>query len=545
MPKNDELVEVKKYVSSVKEELTFATENNFLNEKVYDFTKAYLRYGTVKKLKNVEAELKKSGYGIIILDAFRPLSAQAKLCLLSPDAMSAMHPVSGDPVYSRGNTVAVTLYDLKTGQAVEMPDKDNANITAEATANAQRLEQTMKKHGFNACASEWWRFTDSTSYPVDEYFDPVISASTWYANCNNYISLRKKPSSSSSLLTTIPKNATMEVLGWENNYAKVRYKNTVGYVAINYILPSSNGYFLECLNTVPYTNVYTYERMQQDMQSLKLRFPDDVTVASIGTSELGRDIALLRIGKEDAQYHVLLQGAMHAREHLTAWLLMAMAESWLQNGILGYGDVCYHIIPMVNPDGVTISQTQTLNDVQKQIYASDRENGRGSSDKEYYASRWKANGLGVDINRNFSSGWEAIDERDDPSSEGYKGTAPFSTAEAAALRDYTLKYDFDATVSYHATGSIIYCEYGDRKDVNAQSRQLGEAVGAVTGYRTSGNPTDSAAGYKDWAIDELGIPSLTIEIGLNEAPLAKREIYNILARNYYVLPQLARWVQQN
>ena len=52
------------------------------------------------------------------------------------------------------------------------------------------------------------------------------------------------------------------------------------------------------------------------------------------------------------------------------------------------------------------------------------------------------------------------------------------------------------------------------------------------------------AGYKDWAIDTLEIPSLTIEVGCQEAALAEREIYSIFVRNYRVLPDIARWLQR-
>ena len=42
-------------------ELRYATENNFTGVKIYDFTEAYLRYGTVKKLAQVQKELKQRG----------------------------------------------------------------------------------------------------------------------------------------------------------------------------------------------------------------------------------------------------------------------------------------------------------------------------------------------------------------------------------------------------------------------------------------------------------------------------------------------------
>ena len=283
--------------------------------------------------------------------------------------------------------------------------------------------------------------------------------------------------------------------------------------------------------------------MIEDMDALRNQYPDEVTVSSIGTTELGRNIPVIRIGDLDARYHVLLQGAIHGREHLTAWLLMATADYWLDHGIHGYGDVCYHIIPMTNPDGVMISQTGLLNDAQHEIYLSDKENGYTTRSERSYAERWKANGEGIDINRNFPAGWELIDDRSGPSSQKYRGTKPFSAAEAVALRDYTLKFAFDATVSYHATGSLIYYSYGDQEPVNTKSESLAKAVREISGYDLASSNGIDGAGYKDWVIEQLGIPSLTIEIGCEEAALAQREIYSIFARNYRVLPAVARWLQ--
>ena len=57
-PENDEYVLVKKYIPDIYVELRYATENNFTGVKIYDFTEAYLRYGTVKKLAQVRKKLK-------------------------------------------------------------------------------------------------------------------------------------------------------------------------------------------------------------------------------------------------------------------------------------------------------------------------------------------------------------------------------------------------------------------------------------------------------------------------------------------------------
>ena len=194
-------------------------------------------------------------------------------------------------------------------------------------------------------------------------------------------------------------------------------------------------------------------------------------------------------------------------------LLMAMADYWLDHGLLGCGDVCYHIIPMSNPDGVAVSQSGTLNENQQAIYRRDRELGYTTLGEEEYAVQWKANGTGVDINRNFPAGWERLEDRTEPYAQRYRGGEPFSSAEARALRDYTLRYSFDVSISYHATGSVIYYEYGDKQPVNSDSASLARAAKEVSGYGLEGSGSVDGAGYKDWAIDTLEIPSLTIEVG--------------------------------
>lgn len=102
---------------------------------------------------------------------------------------------------------------------------------------------------------------------------------------------------------------------------------------------------------------------------------------------------------------------IHGREHATAWVMKAMADYWLDHGLLGYGDICYHLIPMSNPDGVTISQTKCLDDAQLKIYYSDLDKEYTTAEIQHFASRWKANGNGVDINRNFSAGWDKVTHR--------------------------------------------------------------------------------------------------------------------------------------
>lgn len=547
-PSDEDFVRIIDYIPIARVELAYATEHNFTGSRIYDFTDGYLRYGTVKKLRAVNAELERQGVGLIIWDGFRPVAAQARLWEICPDPTFVSHPVTGKRTHCRGNTVDISVYDLATGEPLPVPtvfddfsdkaDRDYSDCSADAAANARLLEQTMEKYGFNPYFAEWWHYSDTQDYPVEETFNPAISP-VWTANCNEYINLRSIPDG--DILREIPKGGKMELRGWEGKYALVSYRGITGYVLSSHLMPQADP--LQGLDTVQPTHAYSYERMLSDLEAMKNRHPEQVSLDSIGTSALGRNIPVMRIGDPEAEYHVLLQGAIHGREHMTAWLLMAMADYWLDRGLLGYGDVCYHIIPMSNPDGVIISQTGILEAAQYAIYLNDLTNAHTAETQSEYASLWKANGEGVDINRNFPSGWDAMEGRTEPSAQQYKGTEPFSAPEAAALRDYTLRFSFDATISYHATGSVLYYAYGNREPVNTQSRSLAKAVKAVSGYPLAESTEANGAGYKDWAMEELSIPSLTVEIGCGDAPLAHRELYSIFIRNYHILPAIARWLQ--
>ncbi|MBR5252396.1 MAG: peptidase, partial [Clostridia bacterium] len=66
---------------------------------------------------------------------------------------------------------------------------------------------------------------------------------------------------------------------------------------------------------------------------------------------------------------------------------------------------------------------------------------------------------------------------------------------------------------------------------------------AVTGYLRVGGSGVVGGGYKDWAIDALEIPSLTIEVGSGDSPLEENELYSIFDRNYMVLPAVAKWLE--
>lgn len=151
--------------------------------------------------------------------------------------------------------------------------------------------------------------------------------------------------------------------------------------------------------------------------------------------------------------------------------------------------------------------------------------------------------MGVDLNRNFPAGWENSLEHPLPSISRYRGESPLCAAESKALAAYTQSRHFDATFSFHSHGSVIYYAYGSKQPVNDLSYSLALAVQAQTGYiPIGGSDGTSGAGYKDWAMDALGIPSVTVEIGSTQTPLEARDIYNTFSRFEGLLPAISTWL---
>lgn len=174
----EDFVNIKEYIPNIYIDLKYSTTDNFTGQKVYDFSEAYLRYGTVEKLLKIQNILEKQGLSLKIWDAFRPTAAQYALWDICPDATYVANPNNGFSSHSRGNTVDITLVN-KDGKEVEMPtefddfspmaDRDYSDCSEEAGKNAEMLEQLMIENGFSGHFEEWWHYTDLDEYPVEKF----------------------------------------------------------------------------------------------------------------------------------------------------------------------------------------------------------------------------------------------------------------------------------------------------------------------------------------------------------------------------------------
>ena len=277
---------------------------------------------------------------------------------------------------------------------------------------------------------------------------------------------------------------------------------------------------------------YTYENMQNDLGILARIFPEIIQIDSLGKTEDQRELYHFYIGSANAPKKILIFGGIHGREYMTSQLIMEQTTEFLMK-LCRTQDKEYakilegkaiHVVPMVNPDGVTISQrgAMGIKNLDLKILVEEialREGGRHPQGS--YFHRWKANAKGVDLNRNFDALWETCEDAvQEPSRQNYKGRKPESEIESRALAELTRREEFQRTISYHSSGAVIYWDFYQQGQLRVQTWEFAKKIGDITGYVPQENTREqSSGGYKDWALLKMEIPSLTIEIGRQESPL--------------------------
>lgn len=291
---------------------------------------------------------------------------------------------------------------------------------------------------------------------------------------------------------------------------------------------------------------YTYDQMSRDLSSLSSRYSSRMKTNVIGATLDGRNLYEVVVGNPNAGKHVLIHAGIHAREYMTPMLVMKQLEYALAFYSSGsyegqplsqmFDQVALHFVPMVNPDGISLSQmgigairSEQLRQVINQCYASDVALGRTSAAFDRYLNYWKSNARGVDLNQNFPANWELVTTAPAPSYATFRGTSALSEPETQALANLVQSRNWSATISYHSMGNIIYWDYQDNK-VSEQSRDLASRISGKTGYRLAGS--SGHGGFKDWVqINDSPIPSLTLEVGSVSCPMPVSEFTDVWNRN--------------
>jgi zinc D-Ala-D-Ala dipeptidase len=189
--RNVDLVELTQLDPTIKLDIRYATANNFLSTPVYTRPAAYLQRPAAEALVRVHRALAAQGYGLLIHDAYRPWWVTKVFWEATPPSLREFvaDPAQGSR-HNRGCAVDLTLYDLRTGEAVSMPSvydemSPRAYPTYAGGKPAERghrevLRKAMERAGFNVYETEWWHFDfkDWREYPiVNRDFDHVSSGS--------------------------------------------------------------------------------------------------------------------------------------------------------------------------------------------------------------------------------------------------------------------------------------------------------------------------------------------------------------------------------
>ena len=177
--RHPDLVELVKLDPTIKLDVRYATANNFLGTPVYTQARAFLELPAAQALVLASHELRDRGYGLIIHDGYRPWYVTKIFWDATPDDKKnfVANPAEGSK-HNRGCAVDLSLYDLKTGEEVQMPsgydemtDRAHADYpggTADERARRTLLRDAMEKQGFKVIPDEWWHFDyrDWKLYPI-------------------------------------------------------------------------------------------------------------------------------------------------------------------------------------------------------------------------------------------------------------------------------------------------------------------------------------------------------------------------------------------
>ncbi len=196
-------------------EIRYYSTYNFVGDRVDGYLEpvALITRRAADSLRAVSDELLKMGYRLKIYDAYRPQMAVDHFVRWAADISDTLmkpyfYPkvprnrlfelgyISKRSGHTRGSTVDLTLFDMRTEKEVDMggtfdwfgeeshPNfggdpatgkyRPNEKITEEQFHNRMILRNAMMHHGFKPIGTEWWHFTlRNEPYPNTYFTFPV------------------------------------------------------------------------------------------------------------------------------------------------------------------------------------------------------------------------------------------------------------------------------------------------------------------------------------------------------------------------------------
>lgn len=162
------LLHVPDHVPGVRVDLRYRTSSNATGKPLYPpDMPCLLHRSAVDKLAKAQKILRREGYGLLILDAWRPPESHAALWNAVQDSRWVVPPWEGLSLHCYGLAVDVTLVDSE-GREQRMPSafdefsprarSDYQGPDPDIRRNVALLQGAMKQAGFRAIPDEWWHF---------------------------------------------------------------------------------------------------------------------------------------------------------------------------------------------------------------------------------------------------------------------------------------------------------------------------------------------------------------------------------------------------
>ena len=316
------------------------------------------------------------------------------------------------------------------------------------------------------------------------------------------------------------------------------------------------------------STLYSYDQMVKDLYFLTVRYGEYISMGVIGNTMDQRAIYQAVIGNANATKHIVIYYALDATDSIDTVLAMNQLEVYCKarkNGTAYkshsidsiFEDVCIHVIPMANPDGVAVNQygldalrTDEARASVQAAYDADVAAGRTTEPIESYLKTYIANAAGVDLGCNFDIGWEEYTSGPEtPSASGYKGTAPFSEVESQAIANLVDSVSTAAVIGYGTAGNEIRYDYeydgpaeqgvSNVTDIGGES--LATSLGAKTGYEAVVTPKfdeRNAGGASQYFLHVKQIPAVTVKTGSGEPPLDETQMSSIWSANSEILQMI-------
>ncbi|MFZ1518486.1 MAG: M14 family zinc carboxypeptidase [Ignavibacteriaceae bacterium] len=293
---------------------------------------------------------------------------------------------------------------------------------------------------------------------------------------------------------------------------------------------------------------YTLAEVISEIDSMKSLYPNLITSkVSIGNSVENRPIYMVKISDnpdaDETEPEILYTALHHAREPQSMmqmiYFMYYLLENYNSDPSVQYivNNRELFFIPVLNPDGYEYNRT--TNPSGGGMWRKNRKNNGGS--------------YGVDLNRNYGpyTYWNAPNggSSTTPSSDTYRGTAPFSEPETTHLKNFLATRYFKNALNYHTYSNLLIYPYGALEQETPDSAIFREFARDMTAYNGYTYGTDQqTVGYStrgnsddyfydgDTVVNHGKIFAMTPEVGSTGFWPSQPEIFPLAIEN--VLPNL-------